>query len=206
MNGIKLHLRKTCVIFGSSLIVLAIGSPAGGVRLVHQVAHGTAARRLEVGKPVTLAVPADIPWTQTGVEVRAGEEILFSSEGKISLQKGNPESECGPEGYDIQAIGSPLPDKNLGALIGKVVVTVIETYDERTKEAKHEEIAVVFMIGRGGRVEMPAGGRLFLGINDNVVGDNEGAFSVTMQLSRSSSGGRALLSTGQPRFGDSSLE
>jgi len=132
-------------------------------------------------KAVIIAVPGHLPWTDTGIDVSAGEEIFFAARGQISLQKGNPESECGPEGYDIQTARQPLPGKNLGALIGKVVIAVIETVDEKTKLERCDEIGEIFLLGSGGRVEMPARGRLFLGINDNVIGDNAGKFTVTIE-------------------------
>jgi hypothetical protein len=132
-------------------------------------------------KTAVIVVPGHVLWTDTGIDVTAGEEILFAARGRISLQKGNPESDCGPEGYDIQIARQPLPGKNLGALIGKVVIAVIETVDEKTKTERRDEIAEIFFVGEGGRVEMPARGRLFLGINESVIGDNSGEFTVTIE-------------------------
>ncbi len=173
---------------GSSFFVvlfldaIIIASPARAFCFGRQVARGTEATRLEEGKPAVVFVSGRVPWTDAEIEVLAGEELFFSAEGKISLQKGNPEAECGPEGCDLQTARQPLPDKNLGALIGKVLVTVIETFDDKTKEEKRDEVAFVFFIGQEGRVEMPARGRLFLGINDNVIGDNDGEFKVLIKL------------------------
>jgi len=133
-------------------------------------------------KTIIIVVPGHIPWTDTGIDVSSGEEVLFSARGQISLQKGNPESECGPDGYDIETVQQPLPGKNLGALIGKVVIAVIETVDEKTKLERRDEIVEVFFLGSGGRVEMPARGRLFLGINESVIGDNSGEFTVTIAV------------------------
>jgi hypothetical protein len=135
-------------------------------------------------KTAVILVPGHVSWTDTGIEVTAGEELLFSARGRISLQKGNPESECGPDGYDIQIARQPLPGRNLGALIGKVVIAVIETVDEKTKAERRDEIADLFLVGSGGRVEMPARGRLFLGINESVIGDNSGEFTVTIEPGR----------------------
>ena len=116
----------------------------------------------------------------TGLDVEAGQEILFKAAGKISLQRGNPEAECGPEGYDLQTVRQPISEVNLGALIGKVVILAAVAVDEKTGEEKKEEVAKLFFVGSGNRVEMPAKGRLYLGINENVVGDNAGEFKVTV--------------------------
>lgn len=129
---------------------------------------------------LVVTVPGNLPWTDTGMDVIAGQEIVFKADGKISLQKGNPQAECGPDGYDLRTIQQPLPEKNLGALIGKVVISVSVFVDEKTGEEKREEVAQVFFVGSENLVEMPAKGRLFLGINESVSGDNAGEFKVTI--------------------------
>lgn len=129
---------------------------------------------------MVVTVPGNLPWTDTGMDVIAGQEIVFKADGKISLQKGNPQAECGPDGYDLRTIQQPLPEKNLGALIGKVVISVSVFVDEKTGEEKREEVAQVFFVGSENLVEMPAKGRLFLGINESVSGDNAGEFKVTI--------------------------
>jgi hypothetical protein len=131
-------------------------------------------------------VPGNIPWTDTGLDVVSGQEILFEAEGNISLQRGNPEAECGPDGYDLRTVQQPMPDRNMGALIGKVVVSVIVTVNEKTKEQKKEEVAELFFVGSKNRVEMPAKGRLYLGINENVIGDNAGEYRAKIYLGRGS--------------------
>ncbi len=129
---------------------------------------------------MVVTVPGNLPWTDTGMDVIAGQEIVFKADGKISLQKGNPQAECGPDGYDLRTVQQPLPEKNLGALIGKVVISVSVFVDEKTGEEKREEVAQVFFVGSENLVEMPAKGRLFLGINESVSGDNAGEFKVTI--------------------------
>jgi hypothetical protein len=163
------------------LAVLAAVALAAGAALGREArpAPGQAAGQEPVqGRAVVVQVPGDASWTDTGFEVAAGDLIAFEAEGAITLQKGNPEAECGPEGYDLQTLQQPLSGRNLGALIGKVVIGVTLLVDEETKEERREESAVVFFVGSKGSVEMPARGRLFLGINETVIGDNAGAFRV----------------------------
>ena len=119
-------------------------------------------------------------WTDTGIDVVQGQEVSFEAKGHISLQKGNPEAECGPEGYDLRTVQQPLQERNLGALIGKVVVAVTVIKDEKTGEERAEEVFELFFIGARNRLEMPTKGRLFLGINELVVGDNSGEFMVAV--------------------------
>ncbi len=131
-------------------------------------------------RTLVISVPGNTDWTDTGLDVREGQEIYFYANGRITLQVGNPDADCGPAGYNLRTVQQPLQDQNLGALIGKVVISVNVVVDKETGEEKKEEVARVFFIGAEGRVEMPASGRLFLGINENVVGDNAGRFGVTL--------------------------
>jgi hypothetical protein len=130
------------------------------------------------GETRLVIVPGGAAWTDTGIEVVQGQEIEFEAEGWISLQKGNPQAGCGPEGYDLQTVQQPLPDRNMGCLIGKVVIAVTLIKDEESGRELEDEAAEIFFIGAGGRVGMPAKGRLFLGINEQVIGDNAGQFLV----------------------------
>ncbi len=136
---------------------------------------------LTAGGPSTVIVAGNVAWTDTGIDVDQGQELRFEAEGRITLQKGNPEAECGPDGYDLRTVQQPLTERNLGALIGKVVVAVSVIKDEKTGEEKIEEVSELFFIGAKSRIAMPTKGRLFLGINELVVGDNAGAFAVLIR-------------------------
>lgn len=126
----------------------------------------------------TVVVLGNIAWTDAGIDVVQGQEVSFEAAGRISLQKGNPQAECGPDGYDLMTVQQPLTERNLGALIGKVVVAVTVIKDEKTGEERTEEVFELFFIGARNKVAMPTAGRLFLGINELVVGDNAGEFIV----------------------------
>jgi len=132
----------------------------------------------------TVLVPGNAAWTDTGIEVIQGQEVEFAAEGTVSLQKGNPQADCGPDGYDLRTLQQPLTDRNLGALIGKVVIGITVIKDAKTGQEKTDEAAEFFYIGARSRVEMPAKGRLFLGINELVIGDNAGGFTVTVVTDR----------------------
>jgi len=140
--------------------------------------------RLESGKVYRLAVPGNVSWTDTGYEVLQGEEIQFRAAGGISLQQGNPMAYCGPGGYELRTLQQPLPDNNIGALIGKVVLLISIEIDEETGEETRNEIIKLFYIGSNQRIVMPIDGRLFLGINEDLVPDNSGRYSVEFSLVR----------------------
>jgi hypothetical protein len=65
------------------------------------------------------------------------------------------------------AANAPLPGTPIGALIGRV------------------GNSQPFVIGNQTRVQMPAAGLLFVGINDDHLADNAGEFRVEIQGGRS---------------------
>lgn len=136
------------------------------------------ARYLEPGRIFRMSVMSQVRWTDTFFDVQEGQEIFFRASGQISLQRGNPIARCGPDGYGLQTVQQPLRDRNIGALIGRIVKLIAIEVDEETGEEKRIEEEEIFHIGAENRVRMPLSGRLFLGINEGVVEDNFGEFSV----------------------------
>ncbi len=125
-----------------------------------------------------VSVMSNVDWTDTGLDVVEGQELIFRAVGQISLQKGNPVTYCGPDGYNYQSRQQPLQDQNIGALIGKVYFLVSLEVDEETGEEIRNEREEIFYIGSASRISMPMDGRLYLGINENLVVDNDGVFNV----------------------------
>jgi len=108
-------------------------------------------------------VTAGEPWTDTGLELRAGQELYFSPEGMVIWSAGH---EDGPGGeanspYDTRR---PIPGRPAGGLIGRIG-TGADTFFIGTDRGPY-------------RVKVP--GRLFLGINDDYFEDNSGRFRVTI--------------------------
>jgi len=127
---------------------------------------------------MTITVPGGPGWTDTGMNVVEGGEFWFEASGSISLQKGNPEADCGPEGLKLRTMQQPVLEQNLGCLVGKVRFKMDVTEDKETGEKRVREYGETFFIGPRGPAVMPVDGRLLLGPNENVTGDNEGAFVV----------------------------
>jgi hypothetical protein len=134
------------------------------------------------GRVYRLTVPSNVQWTDTGYDVVGEHTLSFSASGGISLQVGNPMAYCGPDGYDLKTVQQPIQNKNIGALIGKVVLLISIEVDEETGEETRNEIVEIFHIGSDQIVSMPISGRLFLGINENVAEDNSGQFTVDIRL------------------------
>jgi hypothetical protein len=108
-------------------------------------------------------VDAAKPWSDTGLDVREGQVVYFAASGRVHW---GPDRNDGPEGEHDSPYngGRPIPSRPGAALIGRVG-------DSRES----------FFIGdEKGAIRMRADGRLFLGINDDYVQDNSGAFRVTI--------------------------
>jgi hypothetical protein len=128
----------------------------------------------------TIAVAAAAGWVDTGIDVGPGEELRLSASGEIDLQRGNPQAVCGPGGIDLITVDQPVPAANLGALIGKVVQPIALRVDEDSGIEIRDEIFVLFLVGEEKAVTVPFKGRLYLGVNENVLKDNGGAFTVVV--------------------------
>jgi hypothetical protein len=106
-------------------------------------------------------VGASVPWNDTGIDVRSGQTLYFNASGEVRWGRDRRD---GPEGEDNSPYnaGRPMPDRPGAALIGRVG----ESNDP-------------FFIGRSnGGIRARSGGRLYLGINDEVLSDNSGTFRV----------------------------
>lgn len=151
---------------------------ASGSRGFRQDAAGRDARLSDFELYLKCTIPGNAGWMDTAIDVEEGQEFYFEGEGTISLQKGNTEAVCGPDGYDFRSVQQPLLDQNLGALIGKVVMVLDVRMDEETGEETRDELVRYFPIGAASFAAMPLKGRLYLGINENVFKDNDGELTV----------------------------
>jgi hypothetical protein len=113
-----------------------------------------------------IAVSGTTAWTPTGLTVRRGEVLTFTTTGEVRLST-DANDMAGSAGARSQrkSASAPLPNNFAGALIAKV------------------GNSPAFPIGDQATVTMPAAGQLFLGINDDHLADNSGGFRVNIQRS-----------------------
>lgn len=108
-------------------------------------------------------VPANQQWTNTGIPVLRGERVQFTARGNIMISR---TVSSGPDGNPTASAATgryPLRGVSPGALIGRV------------------GNSAPFPIGSNtGPITMPTNGPLMLGINDDVLEDNTGNFSVSI--------------------------
>ncbi len=110
-------------------------------------------------------VQANQPWIDTGLDVRVGQVVYFSTHGgDIQYRRGAHTRANGDENSQYGP-NRPMPGRAVGALIGKVGIGSRD----------------YFFIGENeGGIRIREPGRLFLGINDDYFADNSGAYRVTV--------------------------
>jgi hypothetical protein len=110
----------------------------------------------------SVVVPSNVEWTNAGFNVSRGQYLRFEPSGEIRLST-NAE-DVGRAAGSItsrRADNAMIPSVPVGALIARI------------------GNGQPFVIGdTTNAIDMPANGRLFLGINDDHVADNSGNFVV----------------------------
>lgn len=100
-------------------------------------------------------------WTRTNIELRDGQELYFESRGEVRWGPGRKDGPGG-EGGSPRNANRPIPNRSAAALIGKI----------------GENGDPFFIGGDKGPIRVRGRGTLFLGINDDYLQDNSGAFRV----------------------------
>ena len=113
----------------------------------------------------TVTVHADRQWTDTGVNVRAGDVIRFDPSGVIQWGPGRRDGPAGEINSPYNR-SRPMANQPGGALIGRIGT---DTGD-------------MFYVGADrGTFRARTSGRLYLGVNDDYLQDNSGTFRVVVQ-------------------------
>jgi hypothetical protein len=109
-------------------------------------------------------VSARAAWTNTGIAVRSGQTVFFRASGRV---RWGPGRQHGPQGENDSPRnpGRPIPSRPGGALIGRV-----------------GDDAPFFIGSAEEGIRVRGSGELLLGINDDFLEDNSGAFRVTVSF------------------------
>lgn len=125
--------------------------------------------RVRTPQETTINVPGTSRGTDTGIDVRAGDQIIFAATGTIVA--GRRVGEVSPDGARSSGIGinlRPVPTAGVGALIAYI----------RTPNG---QMSQAYLIGSNLTTTVPTDGRLFLAVNDDDYSDNSGSFSVRIR-------------------------
>jgi len=115
--------------------------------------------------PGAINIVASQQWTSTGIQVRKGQTITFSTTGEVQLSD-DASDVANPDGSKKARYAANSPMKNVlaGALIGRIGAR-----------------GQAFAIGNMPTIVAPESGLLMLGVNDDSYGDNKGSFQVVVR-------------------------
>ena len=108
-----------------------------------------------------LSVFANQAWTDSGVDVRAGQTIYFEAQGRVRWGKDRQDGPGGEHNSPSNP-NRPMGNRNAAALIGKIGNDMFFIGDET------------------GPIRVRNSGRLYFGVNDDVLTDNSGTFRVVV--------------------------
>jgi len=110
----------------------------------------------------SVIVPANVAWTNTGLNVSRGQYLRFEPSGEIRLSFNGDDMATAAGGKNFRLVDkAQIPTIPVGALIGRVGNGQPFSIGDTTQA-----------------FQMPADGRLFLGVNDDHLPDNSGNFVV----------------------------
>ena len=104
-------------------------------------------------------VNANTAWSDSGIDVRAGQTIFFEAQGRIRWGRDRQDGPAGERNSPSNP-NRPMGNRNAAALIGKIGNDLFFIGDET------------------GPIRVRNSGRLYLGVNDDVLTDNSGNFRV----------------------------
>lgn len=107
-------------------------------------------------------VSADVGWNDTGIEVRSGQTIYIEATGQVRWGRDRRDGPAGERNSPSNP-NRPMPGRNAAALIGKIGSGSNDFF---------------FIGDETGPIRVRSGGRLYLGVNDDVLTDNSGNFRV----------------------------
>jgi hypothetical protein len=110
-------------------------------------------------------VDSSVRWTDTGLNVRAGQMLTFDADGEIRLSD-NRGDFARPAGSTTgrRATDAPITSAPAGGLIARI------------------GNGAPAYVGDRRALRAPASGRLYLSVNDDHLADNEGDYRVTISV------------------------
>jgi hypothetical protein len=178
-NGVIVDGRVSRIFgagFARQVGTIVVDTPSGARNLnvkdvaavyVTNVTPGAAQAQPAVGTGgiiATIDVPGNRQWTPTNIQVHDGDVLHFQSSGSIQFSPDSADN-AGPGGAPNRhtVAGAPLPLTPAGSLLIRI-----------------GDNGPVLPLSDQTAAKMTADGMLYLGVNDDNVGDNVGKFTVTI--------------------------
>jgi hypothetical protein len=112
-----------------------------------------------------IVVDSSVRWTDTGITVRDGDRLVFDADGQIRLSDNSGDfATSGGSATGRRAASAPVASAPAGGLIARI-----------------GNSAPVY-VGDRRALRAPTSGRLYLGVNDDYLADNQGEYRVTIDV------------------------
>lgn len=143
-----------------------VGSTIGATDNIVAGNSGQAIRRRVGTSGDIVVVDPKQRWTDTGLDVIAGDRLYFDAEGTLQLSEGGPDTATpGGATSGRRAPSAPLPRATAGMLIARI------------------GSSAPLLIGNQRLIaRAPVSGRLYLGVNDDHLADNSGEYRVSVTI------------------------
>jgi TPR repeat protein len=134
---------------------------------------------LPVPGAVSIRVPANVPWTDTGIRLRSGDTVTLNATGMIAIAGDGQVSPKAPGGFRPNCAAAakeysgsfgtvPAPRLPCWSLIGRVGGD-----------------GMVFEVGANTTFRARSSGKLLLGVNGDGMGRNSGYWTVAVVVQKS---------------------
>ena len=111
-----------------------------------------------------IAVAADRQWTDTGINVRLGETVTISADGRIRMARGSEAGFITAAGANDRVNDATMRNAPIGGLVARIGT------------------GQPVFVGESRTFRAPSSGRLYLGVNDSYFEDNSGQFNATVNV------------------------
>lgn len=164
-------------------LILTLGTAAAAILIGALVILNQPGEATPAATQMSVVVPGTEPWTDTGIDISIDDTMLIEAEGEVT-PKADARVKIGTTDTEIDIEGVPFNDPNGNPDPGARMYNV-----EGLREAGHAaligrigEDGVPFQVGSQLLAQADAEGRLFLGINDTGVDNNDGEFTATITV------------------------
>jgi LssY C-terminus len=155
-----------------AVVFAAVGVVSLAVCLSHTALASAADRAAQDAKPRTsqeMQLTGDSSWLDTGIDVHAGERLVFTASGSMRYADQNTATDPFGIGRGFKDLLRILPfnDAGRGAVIGRIG-------DKDTAEP--------FLVGTKRELVAPNSGRLFVGVNQTSSDGGDGTYTVHVDV------------------------
>ncbi len=178
-DSLRIMLPRPVVAVLLGLASLAMGQSDIPANLEHSerqaasmLSAGTSIGGAHTSGMYEVTVSAITIWTQTALELRRGDTVLFRAAGRVELPLGQVADPQGVQSVTAETpppTGFPLSTAPRAALVARI---------------GGPDAGTVLLVGTEKQIKVTRPGRLYLGVNEHEPGEALGTFKVQLEIKR----------------------